>query len=485
MLDVPQVRYAKEGDAHIAYQVVGNGPIDLLVAPGFISHLDLQWTMPTFAAYVERLAEYSRVILFDKRGTGLSDPSPEASRFDQRVDDIDAVLDATGSKRAVILGSSEGGPLAVLYAATRPERVASLVLLGTFAAGRSISRDVINRFERAIERWGSGLTADVFVSPDSMRAFAKSYFGLFERASCSPGMARALLESIKDVDVTGILPSLHIPTLLLHRRNDPFAAVEWTDEIERLLPEPSRLELEGSDHLPWLGDAAPIADAIAEFTLGVRQHHESHRSTVATVLFTDIVDSTRKAVELGDQAWRHLLSQHNELVRTILDRYRGREIKTLGDGFLSLFSTPGRGVRCAEDIIDEVRSLGLEVRAGVHSGEVELVDLTDVAGLTVHVAARVGARAAPGEVLVTKTVVDLLAGDSLAFRPRGSPRMRGLPERIGLYALSGHRPMPDVAGARLHRLTDRLSIGALTSLAGARRSLGRLGGALMARRAPV
>jgi class 3 adenylate cyclase len=453
--------------------MVGDGPIDLLLTPGFISHLDLQWTMPTFVAYVEQLTDFCRVILFDKLGTGLSDPSPEAARLDQRVDDITAVLDAAESKQAVLVGTSEGGPLAVLYAATHPDRVASLVLMGTFAAGTSIGREVFERFDQAIEHWGDGLTADVFLSPESLRTFARSYFGLFERASCSPGMAHALLNGIKEVDVTGILPALQVPTLLLHRRNDPFAAVAWTDELERLLPSPERIELPGADHLPWLGDSAPIAEAIADFTLG---HHrrEPLRRMVATVLFTDIVDSTKRAVELGDHEWRSLLLRHNSLVRSVLERHQGREIKTLGDGFLSLFSTPGRGVRCAQEIVEAMPSIGLEVRAGLHSGEVELMELTDVGGITVHVAARVGARAGPGEVLVTKTVKDLLAGDPLGFRSRGAPRLKGLPDRMDLFALEGDRPTPDTAGERLDRLADRLAIGALRSMAQARRSVARL-----------
>jgi pimeloyl-ACP methyl ester carboxylesterase len=482
VLDIPPVQYADEGGASVAFQIVGDGPIDLLVAPGFISHLDMQWTMPTFAAYVEQLAEFSRVILFDKRGTGLSDPSPEAARFDQRVDDISAVLDAAGSKRAVLLGMSEGGPLSVLYAATHPERVRALVLLGTFASGRSIGSDVLARFDHAVDHWGEGLTSEIFVSPDELRTFAKSYFGLFERASCSPGMARALLDSIKEVDVTEILPSLDVPTLLLHRRNDPFAAMAWTDELERLLRSPTRIELEGSSHLPWLGDSVSIAQAVAEFTLGAR-YHDSNRAMVATVLFTDIVDSTRRAVEMGDRDWRRLLLSHNDLVRGIFERYQGREIKALGDGFLCLFSTPGRGVRCAEEIVDAVRALGLEVRAGVHTGRVELIDMADVAGITVHVAARVGARAGAGEVLVTKAVTDLLVGDSLAFRSRGTPHLKGLPDRVGVFALTGHRPTPDVAGARLERAGDRITLGALASVAKVRRSLNRLVTPLTPRRA--
>ena len=472
MLDVPPVRYADTDGDHVAYQIVGDGPVDLLLAPGFISHLDLQWTMPTFGAYIEHLTQFGRVILFDKRGTGLSDPSPAASRFDQRVDDITAVLDAAGSKRAVLVGTSEGGPLSVLYAATHPDRVAALVLLGTFASGSSIGPDIAARFDHAVNHWGQGLTADVFVSADEQRRFARTFFGLFERASCSPGMARALLDSILRVDVTDLLPTLKMPTLVMRRRDDPFAADAWSDELEALLPDTHRVELPGSDHLPWLGDSAALADAIGDFTVGA-DHHRPRRGVVATVLFTDIVESTRRAVELGDSAWMDLLTHHNQVVRSALDAHRGREIKALGDGFLSLFSTPGRAVRCAERIVEEVNGLGLQVRAGLHSGEVEMLDIGDVGGLTVHIASRVGARASGGEVLVTRAVHDLLAGDSLAFRRRGAPRLKGLPDRMELYALDGRRDVPDLTTATVPRKRDQVSISLLAAIARTRRRLQR------------
>jgi class 3 adenylate cyclase len=472
MLDVPPVQYTQEGDTHIAYQVVGDGPLDLLVAPGFISHLDLQWTMPSFGSYIEQLASFSRVILFDKRCTGLSDGSPQGARFDQRVDDIAAVLDAAGSQRAVLLGMSEGGPMAAAFAATRPDRVQCLVLLGTFAAGHSIDSTTLGRFQEAVGRWGEGLTANIFMSPETARAFTQSYFGLFERASCGPGMAEALFESIKDIDVRALLPALRVPVLLLRRRDDPFAARAWTDEMEVLVPGAERLELEGSDHLPWLGDSGSIASAIAEFVTGEAQ--AVFDRLVASVLFTDIVGSTQHAVALGDHEWRAVLSKHNELVRSLLFEYRGREIKQTGDGFLALFSTPGRAVRAAEAIVEAVRDLGIEVRAGIHSGEVELLDAADVAGLTVHTAARVGAKAGPSQVLVSKTVNDLLVGDDLRLEPHGVFELKGLPGKSELFVLAGRGATPDVTGPRITRPLDRLVIGALQAIARTRRSLNRL-----------
>ena len=474
MLDVPEVRYTQVGSAHIAYQVVGDGPVDVVVAPGFISHLDLQWTMPTYTSFIERLTSFGRVILFDKRGTGLSDPSPDAARFDQRAEDIAAVMDGAGSEQAILFGMSEGGPLATLFAATHPQRVSKLILYGTFASGSSIDRGVIERFETAVANWGTGMTAAVFMSPDSQRMLARSYFGLFERASCSPGMARALLESIKAVDVRPVLPALDVPTLILHRRDDPFAATLWSDELEDLALHGERRELDGDDHLPWLGDEAAVGDAVADFAVGGHEQRASARM-FASLLFTDIVDSTRRAVELGDAAWAELLGRHNQIIRSAIEAHQGREIKTLGDGFLSMFSTPGRAVRCAADIVEAVHRIGLEIRAGVHSGEVESVDINDIAGITVHIAARVGAEAVANQVLVSRAVKDLSVGEALAFRPMGVRRLKGVPKPVQLYALSaGQQTEFDLMDARPIRLTDRVSMSALRSAALVRRSFARV-----------
>ncbi len=481
MLEVPPVRYARVGDAHVAYQVVGDGPIDLLVAPGFISHLDLQWTMPSYVSFIERLTSFSRVILFDKRGTGLSDPSPDAARFDQRAADIEGVMNGARSERAVLFGMSEGGPLATLFATTHAERVSKLVLYGTFASGSSIGHDVLRRFESAVDDWGAGRTAEVFMSPDSQRLFARSYFGLFERASCSPGMARALLESIKAVDVRPVLPALHAPTLLLHRKRDPFAATAWTDELEGLTPEAQRLDLDGDDHLPWLGDSAAIAEAVRSFAIGSR-HVDPPARTVASLVFTDIVDSTRHAAEMGDHEWTRLLAAHNQVVRAAIERHRGREVKTLGDGFLSMFATPGRAVRCAADMVEDVRPLGLAIRAGVHTGEIETVDIRDIAGLTVHIAARIGAEAGPNEVLVSTAVRDLAVGESLSFRPLGPRRLKGVPEPVSVCRLEEQDAGGiDLLEGRAPRLSDRAAIGALRSLARLRRSMPHRSGAVPAR----
>lgn len=473
MLDVPEIRYARVGKAHVAYQVVGEGPLDLLLAPGFISHLDLQWTMPTFASFVEHLTSFARVILFDKRGTGLSDPSPDAARFDQRVEDIEAVMNAAGSGQAVLFGMSEGGPLATLFATTHPDRTSKLVLYGTFASGSSLDRGLLRRFENAVDHWGTGLTAEVFMSPESQRMFARSYFGLFERASCSPGMARALLASIQAVDVRPVLPALRVPTLLLHRRDDPFAASLWTDEIHGLVPRAERIELDGDDHLPWLGDSGAIAAAVGAFVGGEPSRRRSSRM-VASLLFTDIVDSTRHAVAMGDAAWTELLAEHNQVVRTAIEAHRGREVKTLGDGFLSMFTTPGRALRCAGDIVRNVQPLGISIRAGVHTGEIEVVDVNDIAGITVHIAARIGAEAGPDEVLVSADARDLAVDQSLSFRSIGSIRLKGMPKPVAVSALED---VPgddvDLAATRPRRWADRVTIGALRSAAALRRSMGR------------
>jgi pimeloyl-ACP methyl ester carboxylesterase len=472
MLEKPPVQYTREADAHIAYQVVGDGPIDVLVAPGFISHLDLQWTMPSFVSYIERLTAFSRVILFDKRSTGLSDGSLAGARFDQRVDDIEAVLNATGSERAVVLGMSEGGPIAAAFAASRPDRVHSLILLNTFAAGSSIERETIDRFSEAVGKWGEGMTADIFMSPQTVRTITRSYFGLFERASCSPGMANALFNWIKDIDVRALLPSITTPVLLLHQKDDPFAQKAWTDEMEELMPDAERIELDGAEHLPWLGDSAPLAAAIGEFVTGEPTEERGHM--VASVLFTDIVDSTKNAVEMGDHEWRILLMKHNELVRSLLFEYRGQEIKQTGDGFLALFSTPGRAVRCAEAIVHAVSDLGIEIRAGVHSGEVQMMDAADVAGLTVHWGARVGAQAGASQVMVSKTARDLLVADDLQFVTKGLHSLKGIPGEIELFLLLDDRgPTLDVTEERIARPLDRLAINTLRTIAKARQTIAR------------
>lgn len=436
-MDVPQVRYANVGDGSIAYQTFGEGPSDLVVTPGFVSHLDLQWTMPSYFRFFEMLASFARVIVFDKRGTGLSDPTPTAIRFDQRADDILAVMDAAGSEKAVLMGLSEGGPLSILVAANHPERVQCLILYGTFASGNRIASDQLEAFDAAIEEWGSGLTARIFGTSDTESGLRRRLASVFERASASPGMARALVDSVKTANVSAVLPLLDMPSLVIHRRNDPFAPLEWGQELAERIPDSQMVVTEGSEHLPWFGDYASIAQAIADF-LGTNEITTEGRRKVATIMFTDIVNSTVKAVDLGDEAWTELLEHHNMVMRDQLDMWRGEEVKTLGDGFLALFDSPARAVECGHSVMRHMAVLDLVLRAGIHTGEVEVM-IDDVAGLSVHVAARIAAQAAPNEVLVSNSVRELCVGSPLDFHDRGTKSLKGLPGDWHLYSATERR----------------------------------------------
>ncbi|HUR85250.1 MAG TPA: adenylate/guanylate cyclase domain-containing protein [Solirubrobacteraceae bacterium] len=454
----PITRYTKHGDVSIAYQVVGEGPVDLVFVPGFISHLDLWWTLPDVTAMFRRLASFSRLILFDKPGTGVSDPIAYVPSLEERMEDVRAVLDATGSEKAVLFGYSEGAPMSLLFAATYPERAIALALYGSQPP--TIRRDVYDdgvaedvslgfrAFEEVVERWGEGRLLDV-VAPslagsDSLRRTV----ALFERAAASPAMARALIQAAQEIDVTGVLESIRVPTVVMHRTGEvvPIAAARWMADR---IPGARFVELDGIDHLPWVGDMASVADEIEELVTGARRGHEPDRALV-TLLFTDIVGSTRTATELGDRAWRELLERHDELVREQVVRFRGRELKRTGDGFLTMFDGPARAIRCAKAVAAPLAELGVHVRAGIHTGEVELLG-DDVAGVAVHIAARVAALAGPDDVLVSRTVRDLVTGSALAFEDRGEHELAGVPDRWRLFALSGDRADDRADPALAHR----------------------------------
>jgi class 3 adenylate cyclase/predicted alpha/beta hydrolase len=439
----------------IAFQVFGDGPRDLVVAPGFMSHLDLQWTVPSFAEFAERLAAFSRVIIFDKRGTGLSDPAPGADRFDTRMDDVRAVMDAAASESASLLGMSEGGPLAALFAATFPHRVERLVLFGTFARGSIIEEATFARLAEAVRNWGQGLTADIFsaqVSPLRRRVA-----GMMERASASPSMARALLAAIAEADVSAVLPSLHVPTLVVHRAGDPFAPASWSDEIADLVPSAARLELDGDEHVPWLGDVSSIAAAVERFVAGRTVRPEGRR-ILATVMFTDIVSSTEKAAALGDMAWRSLLDRHNAVVRDEIAGHDGEEVKFTGDGFLLRFQSPARAIDCARRLVRRLEEIDIAIRVGIHTGEAEMIDDRELAGVAVHIAARIMALARPGEILVSGTVKDLVVGSPHTFVERGSHQLKGAPGSWTLYSVAdAERIVIDITGPQL-RMGDRLSV---------------------------
>jgi len=439
----PHTRYAKSGDVNIAYQVVGQGPIDLVVNWGWLSHVEMSWEDPDIAEFLSRLASFSRLIVFDKRGTGMSDRVPESElpTLEQRMDDVRAVMEAAGSKRAALFGISEGGTLCELFAATYPERTTALILFGSWATW---VRDddhpwapTLEQHERAMQM----LQVQDPSEPFNLERFAPSRAGdqqfrqryaRYGRLAASPGAALALYRMNIRMDVRNILPTIHVPTLVLHRAGDRMIYPQAGRYIADHIPGAKFIELPGEDHLAWVGDREAIVGEVEEFLTGVRHEPETNR-VLATVLFTDIVDSTVKAAALGDRPWKHLLARHDGAVRRQIERFRGREIKTAGDSFLITFDGPARAVRCAWAIIDEVRELGLQVRAGIHTGEIELIS-QDIGGIAVHIAARVSSMAVGGEVLVSSTVRDLVAGSGILFEDRGSHTLKGIPEPWRVYA---------------------------------------------------
>ena len=438
---IPETRYASSDGVSIAYQTIGEGPIDLVVVPGWLSNLDAFWEEPAVEAFYLRLASFSRLILFDKRGTGLSDRVAELPSLEVRMDDVRAVLDAVGSERAALLGYSEGGPMCALFAATYPERTSALVMIGSFARvmqapdypfGRPQERN--DAFMAEIERdWGKPVGIDVRAPSRIGDERFRQWWARLLRASASPSAAVNLLRMNAQIDVRPVLPSIRVPTLVLHAVGDRTITVENGRYLARTIPGANLVELPGEDHVPYLSDAEAILDEIEVFLTGMRHHAEADR-VLATVLFTDIVGSTEKAGALGDRRWRQLLESHHQLVRRELVRFRGREIDTAGDGFFAAFDGPARAVRCACAVSSSVKSLGIEVRAGAHTGECEVIG-DKFGGIAVHIGARVAGRAAPGEVLVSGTVKDLVAGSGLSFEDRGRHSLKGLPGDWQLYSV--------------------------------------------------
>jgi class 3 adenylate cyclase len=439
----PKTRYAKSGDLNIAYQVVGDGPVDLIYVPGWISNVELNWEEPAHAHVLDRLASFSRLILFDKRGTGLSDPVPldAMPTLEERMDDVRAVLDAVDCEEAALFGFSEGGLMSVLFAATYPERITTLVLYGTFAKRikspdypwAPSPEDRARELEELERNWSVRMDLDV-LAPSEDDAF-KDRLATYFRRSASPGAALALMRMNTQLDVRDVLPAIQAPTLVMHRVDDRDVKVEEGRWIAAQIAGAKFVELRGDTHTLWAGNTDEIVDEIEEFLTGARRGPEPDR-VLATVLFTDIVGSTEEATKLGDRRWRELLERHHSLVRQQLERYHGREVDTAGDGFLATFDGPARAIRCASAIENGVSALGLQIRAGVHTGECELFG-DKVAGLAVHTGARVASLARPGEVLVSQTVKDLVAGSGIAFEHRGTHELKGVPGEWRLYALSG------------------------------------------------
>jgi pimeloyl-ACP methyl ester carboxylesterase len=448
-MEPPEVRYAKSGDVNIAYQVSGDGPFDLVFVPGYVTHLELHWKMLTFTPFLERLSSFCRLIRFDKRGTGMSDPVSGAPTLETRMDDVRAVMDAVGSRRAAFYGLSEGAAMAILFAATYPQRTAALIVRSAFPR-RMWAPDY--PWGRTEEEYQLEVQRDlrIFGPREQARAAVEALgqFGVDEteyflemlRYGASPGALEALHRMNKEIDIRHVLPAVRVPTLVLHGSEDKLVPLEVARYTASRIPAARLVELPGVGHLalslPGAGDL--IADEIERFCTEVREaggwEEPEPERVLATVLFTDIVGSTEKAVELGDRSWRELLERHHALIRRELIRFRGAELDVAGDGFFARFDGPARAVRCARAITSGVRELGVEVRAGLHTGECEVMD-GKVGGIAVHIGARVAKEAEPGEVLVSNTVKDLVAGSGIEFRDRGATELKGVPGELRLFAV--------------------------------------------------
>ena len=437
----PQTHYAKSGDVHIAYQVIGKGPIDLVFVPGFVSHVEASWQSPRRAKFLNRLASFSRLVLFDKRGTGLSDRSSQLFSLEQRMDDVRAVMDAAGSQRAAIFGISEGGPMSILFAATYPERTSALIMYGAYAK-RAWAKDFpfgwrdeewVAFFDNVENHWGTTKGVDLNIWAPSVAHDERVWedVATYMRSAASPGAVRAVMQMNREIDVRHVLPSIRVPTLITHRIGDRNIRIQQARYMAERIPGARLVELPGDDHMAWFGDIDALLSEVEEFLTGVRPEPEADR-VLATILFTDIVGATERAAEMGDQKWSHLLGRHHELIREELNRFRGREIDTAGDGFFATFDGPARAISCAKAIQNKVTKLGLTVRIGLHTGECEVMD-DKVSGIAVHIGARVVDNAAPGEILVTSTVKDLVAGSGLSFADRGEYELKGVPDKWRLF----------------------------------------------------
>jgi len=435
----PRTKYAKSGDIHIAYQVFGEGSVDLVFIPGFVSHLETYWDEPSYARWLRRLGSFSRVIRFDKRGTGLSDQVSELPGMDQRMDDVSAVMDAVGIERAVIFGASEGGSLAALFAASHPERSQALIIIGGFAKFSSWipTQEALERFIQYIDNdWGSGESMPIFAPTKKGDLAFKQWWGKFERLGASPAAAMKLIHMNSQIDIAGILPSINVPTLVIHRKDDTAVDVEAGRLLAERIPGAKYVELSGSDHLPFVGENSDrILDEMEHFITG-KTSAPSVERVLATVVFTDIVGSTERAQTLGDRAWGDLQDLHDKAVRKELERFGGNEVKWTGDGFLASFDRPARAIQCALSIVSTVRALGIEVRAGIHTGEVDFVK-NDIRGIAVHIASRVADLANGGDVVVSRTVKDLVAGSGIAFQDYGTHELKGVPDQWKLFRASG------------------------------------------------
>ncbi len=439
---LPETRYALSGDVNIAYQVMGDGPVDIILVPGLCSHIEFLHELPGYTAFLRRLSNFARVVAFDKRGQGLSDRMSGAPSLEQRMDDVRAIMDDIGSQRAVLLGFSEGCPMSILFAATYPERVSHLVLFGGFARAAELRPPGLTpealeaRFAQRIKNWGNGGMMKTVVPSQATDKNAVAQFAKFERLSSSPGALRTILLLNSRIDVTSILPTVQVPTLVLHRRTDAQVPIALGSKLAAQISGAKFIEYPDGDHAFWTGDNDALIGDIEEFVTGHRESSSTELERIlATVLFTDIVDSTRSAAQMGDQRWRQLLDNHDHLARQMVEKHRGILVKNTGDGILATFDGPGRAVRCALAFGTAAMQIGLPLRAGLHTGEIEIRG-RDIGGIAVHAAARVMAQSQSSEVLVSRVVTDLVAGAGLKFAERGSHELKGLPGRWDLFAAS-------------------------------------------------
>jgi class 3 adenylate cyclase len=441
MTTLPETRYTRSGDVSLAYQILGSGPLDLILVPGFVSHLEHGWEEPSYARFLLRLASFSRLIMFDKRGTGLSDRVAGVPTLEQRMDDVRAVMDGAGSQRAALLGVSEGGAMTALFAATYPERTSALILYGSLVR-TAWSPDYTwgvkpEEAESANEEWRQGwggpLGLEMFAPSVAHDERFRQWWAKLLRLGASPSAVITNRRMNMEIDIRGVLPAIHVPTLVLHRLGDRSTLIEEARYLTEHIPGARLVELEGDDHFWWVGDSESILNEIQEFLTGERPAEEPDR-VLATVLFTDIVDSTMHAAEMGDRRWHDLLDSHNALMHKSIAGFRGRAVKSTGDGFLATFDGPARAIQCAIAIRDEVQMLGIEIRAGLHTGEIELIG-QDVGGMAVHIAARVLAKAEANEIWASRTVKDLVVGSGLKFSECGVYSLKGVPGEWRLFTV--------------------------------------------------
>ena len=433
------------GDVSIAYKVIGDGPRDLIVVPGYLGHVELMWEVPSVVHMVERMTTFSRVVMYDKRGGGLSDRVPGVATLEDRVDDIRAVMDAIGSTSATLVGISEGAPTAILFATTHPELVEGLVLYGGLARSTwsedhpwATPRDELLESSRVTQPFlYEGAMAEVMAPSIADIDFAREFYARLQRFSASPMALQQAFEAFLDIDVRDLLPTISQPTLVLHRRGDRAVNRRAGQYLAEHIPGARYCELQGIDHAIYVGDVDSVIDEIEQFMTGTRRAVEVDR-IITTVMFVDIVGSTRTAAALGDRTWHDLLSTTTAALRTQLANHRGREVKTLGDGLMATFDGPARSIRCAGAMIEATAPLGIELTVGLHTGEVEVTQDDDIAGLAVHLAARIGSAAQAGEILVSRTVRDLVAGSAIEFEDRGEHDFKGIPEPWRVYAVAQH-----------------------------------------------